>query len=117
MLFVDLYIWKSARILVNDIYKMMHNCKDYSFKDQLQRASISIMNNIAEGCNSGSNSKYINFLKIARGSCAEVDSMLYLCEDFKYCTYDERFNIQKEINKISKGCLTLIKILKNKETK
>ena len=96
---------------------MMHNCKDYSFKDQLQRASISIMNNIAEGCNSGSNSKYINFLKIARGSCAEVDSMLYLCEDFKYCTYDERCNIQKEINKISKGCLTLIKILKNKETK
>ena len=37
--------------------------------------------------------------------------------DFKYCTCDERCNIQKEINKISKGCLTLIKILKNKETK
>ncbi len=117
MLFVDLYLWKSARALVNEIYKIMGNCKDYSFRDQIQRAAISIMNNIAEGCNSGSNSKYINFLKIARGSCAEVDSMLYLCEDFKYCTCNERCNIQKEINKISKGCLTLINILKTKETK
>ncbi len=117
MLFVDLYIWKSARVLVNEIYKIMYNCKDYSFRDQIQRASINIMNNVAEGCNSGSNSKYINFLKIARGSCAEIDSMLYLCEDFKYCTYEERCNIQKETNKISKGCLTLIDILKTKETK
>ena len=77
MVFEDLFIWKSARILVNEIYKLMYNCKDYGFRDQLQRATISIMNNIAEGCNSGSNSKYIYFLRIARGSCAEVNSMLY----------------------------------------
>ena len=117
MLFVDLYVWKAARVVVNDIYKQMSNCKDYGFKNQLQRATISIMNNIAEGCNSGSNSKYIYYLKIARGSCAEVNSMLYLCEDFKYCSYEERCMIQNEINKISKGCLKIINVLKNKEGK
>ena len=115
MLFVDLYIWKSARVVVNEVYKLMRNCKDYSFRDQIQRATISIMNNIAEGCNSGSNSKYIHFLKIARGSCAEVNLMLYLCEDFKYCTYEERVYIQKEVDKISKGCFNVINMLKKVE--
>ena len=115
MVFEDLFIWKSARILVNEIYKLMYNCKDYGFRDQLQRATISVMNNIAEGCNSGSNSKYIYFLRIARGSCAEVNSMLYLCEDFNYCTSKKRCDVQKEVNKISKGCLTIINMLKNKD--
>ena len=46
MVFEDLFIWKSARILVNEIYKLMYNCKDYGFRDQLQRATISIMNNM-----------------------------------------------------------------------
>ena len=40
----NLFIWKEARIVVNDIYELMKNCKDYAFKDQLQRAAISIMN-------------------------------------------------------------------------
>ena len=43
----NLYIWQEARIVVNDIYTMMQNCRDYGFKDQIQRAAISIMNNIA----------------------------------------------------------------------
>ena len=51
---------------------------------------MSIMNNIAEGFESGSDSKFINFLNIAKGSCSEVRFMLYLCEDFKYCSMEER---------------------------
>ena len=66
----NLFIWKEARIIVNDIYELMKNCKDYAFKDQLQRAAISIMNNIAEGSESGSDAKYINFLNISKGSCS-----------------------------------------------
>ena len=65
---------------------MMKECKDYSFRDQIQRAAVSIMNNIAEGFDSGSDARYASFLNISRGSCAEVYSMLYLCEDFKLCT-------------------------------
>ena len=59
----NLFIWKEARIVVNDIYELMKNCKDYAFRDQIQRAAISIMNNIAEGSESGSDAKYINFFK------------------------------------------------------
>ena len=97
----NLFIWKESRIVVNDIYNIMKDCKDYSFKDQIQRAAISIMNNIAEGADSGSDAKFVSFLKIARGSCSEVRSMLYLCEDFKYCSNKERIEIQNRIKTIT----------------
>ena len=86
---------------------------DYSFKDQLQRAAISIMNNIAEGSESGSDAKYINFLKISKGSCSEVRSMLYLCEDFKICTAEDRIKIQEKTRILSSGINNLILKLSN----
>ena len=110
----NLFIWNESRAVVNDIYTMMNVCKDYSFKDQLQRAVISIMNNIAEGAESGSDAKFISFLKIARGSCSEVRSMLYLCEDFNYCSKEERIIIQNRIKTITVGAFKLIKNLSNK---
>ena len=110
----NLFIWIESRAVVNDIYTMMNVCKDYSFKDQLQRAAISIMNNIAEGAESGSDAKFISFLKIARGSCSEVRSMLYLCEDFNYCNKEERIIIQNRIKTITVGAFKLIKNLSNK---
>jgi four helix bundle protein len=110
----NLFIWNESRAVVNDIYTMMNVCKDYSFKDQLQRAAISIMNNIAEGAESGSDAKFISFLKIARGSCSEVRSMLYLCEDFNYCNKEERIIIQNRIKTITVGAFKLIKKLSNK---
>lgn len=109
----NLYIWKESRVLVNDIYNMMKKCHDYSFKDQIQRASISIMNNIAEGTESGSDAKFINFLNISRGSCSEVHSMLYLCEDFRYCTAHERLDIQQKLKLISVGIVKLINYISN----
>lgn len=90
---------------------MMDNYKDYGFKEQLQRASISIMNNIAEGFDSGSDKKFISYLNISRGSCAEVNSMLYLCEDLKICDKEQRISIQNKIKIISSGCIKLIKSL------
>ena len=62
--FENLHVWQEARIFVNDVYAMMQNCKDFGFRDQIQRAAVSIMNNIAEGNESGSDAKYINFLYI-----------------------------------------------------
>lgn len=59
----EMYIWQMSRSLVNDVYKMMSVCKDYGFKDQIQRAVISIMNNIAEGLDSGSTARFIFHLK------------------------------------------------------
>ena len=102
-----LYIWNESRVLVNEIYKMMSSCKDWGFRDQIQRAAVSIMNNIAEGTESGTNAKFYNFLNIAKGSCGEVRSMLYLCEDFQYCSSEERVSLQSQLKKISTGIVRL----------
>ena len=112
----NLYIWQESRSVVNDIYTLMKDCRDFSFKDQIQRASISIMNNIAEGTESGSDAKYINFLNISRGSCSEVHSMLYLCEYFKICSQEERIKIQTKVKLLSVGIVNLVNyISKNKK--
>ena len=108
----SLYIWQESRIVVNAIYQMLQDCRDYSFKDQIQRAAISIMNNIAEGSESGSDAKFINFLYIAKGSCGEVRSMLYLCEDLGHCTTETRIDLQNRIKKISGGIVKMIESLK-----
>lgn len=110
----NLYIWKESRLFVNAIYHMMAACKDYGFKDQIQRAAVSIMNNIAEGSESGSDPKFVNFLNIAKGSCGEVRSMLYLCEDFGYCSPETRTELQLQLKKISTGIVRLIDSLSSK---
>lgn len=111
----NLYIWQEARLFVNAIYKMMATCKDWGFKDQIQRASVSIMNNIAEGSESGSDAKFINFLNIAKGSCSEVRSMLYLCEDLSFCSPGERVSLQAQLKTISTGIVRLIDSLSHKQ--
>lgn len=91
--FEDLDAWKVARELANLIYALGRESgfsKDYSFKDKIQRAAVSVMNNIAEGFERGSNKDFAKFLFIARGSVGEVRSMLYLALDQKYIT-DEQF--------------------------
>ena len=110
----NLYIWNESRKVVKKIYAIMQNCRDYGFRDQIQRASVSIMNNIAEGLESGSDAKFVNFLNIAKGSCSEVRSMLYLCEDFNYCSIEKRIEIQNQIKQISTGIKRLIDSLQKK---
>ena len=112
----NLFIWQEARTFVNAIYKMMATCKDWGFKDQIQRASVSIMNNIAEGSESGSDAKFINFLNIAKGSCGEVRSMLYLCEDLSFCTSEERVYLQSQLKQISTGIVHMIQKLGGKNS-
>lgn len=104
----NLFIWKESRVFVNAIYRMMADCKDWGFRDQIQRAAVSIMNNIAEGSESGSDAKFVNFLNIAKGSCGEVKSMLYLCEDFGICTSEKRAELHSQLKKISTGIVRLI---------
>ena len=113
--FESLRIWQETRAFVNDIYDMMQDCKDYGFRDQIQRAAVSIMNNIAEGNESGTDAKYINFLNIAKGSCSEVRSMLYLCEDFGFCTSDKHKELHEKAQSIASGLRNLITYLGNKK--
>ena len=106
--FETLRVWQEARDFVNDIYGMMQSCKDYGFRDQIQRAAVSIMNNIAEGNESGSDAKYVNFLNIAKGSCSEVRSMLYLCEDFGFCTPESHKELHEKAQSIASALKNLI---------
>ena len=109
----DLRIWSDARVFVKNIYDVMRDNRDFGFKDQIQRASVSIMNNIAEGFESGSDAKFINFLNIAKGSCSEVKSMLYLCEDLGYCSCEQREALHSQLSNISSGIYKFIEYLKN----
>ncbi len=112
--FEDLEVWQDARTLTLSIYQMMSNNNDYGFRDQIQRAAVSIMNNIAEGSESGSNATNIRFLHIARGSCAELRSMLYLCTDLGYCSTEQQTQLLRLTRKISSYLNRLIAYLKNR---
>ena len=109
--FVELRVWQDARLLVNDIYKMISTCKGYAFKDQIQRAAVSIMNNIAEGSESGSDPLFVRYLKIAKASCGEVRSMLFLCEDLQYCSADTAISLKNRAIIISSSIQKLIEYL------
>ena len=82
--FEDLRIWQKARVLANEVYDALAECRDYGFRDQMQRAAVSSMNNIAEGFERRTSKDFGHFLDIAKGSSGEVRSMLYLAEDRKY---------------------------------
>lgn len=104
--FEDVIAWQKERELCLYIYKDFKYLKDFGFRDQIQRAVISICNNIAEGFERKSNNELRHFLYIAKGSCGEVRSMLYLALDLKYMDKDE-FNklymLSSEISKILAG--------------
>lgn len=95
-----------------DIYKSFSSCRDYSFRDQIQRASISIMNNVAEGYARRSDQALANFLSIARGSAAEVESMIILAAKLGYLdkqSADKLLNQAEETSKILSGFINKIK--------
>ena len=82
--FEDLEIWQLARELLRLIYDDFRNCKDFTFKNQITAAGLSIMNNIAEGFSRNSDKEFKQFLNISKGSDGEVKSMYYVAEDQKY---------------------------------
>lgn len=85
--FEDAVIWQHSRALVGLIYQITGKAplsKDYAFRDQLQRAAVSIMSNIAEGFERGGNKELLHFLFIAKGSTAEVRSLLCVAADLHY---------------------------------
>ena len=112
--FESLRVWQNARDFVNSIYDLMDDNKNYGFRDQIQRAAVSIMNNIAEGFESGTDAKYINSLNIAKGSCSEVRSMLYVCLDRKYCTEEQFESLKSQAIHISSQLYKLIEYLNKK---
>src|SRR3989344_5297955 len=104
--FEDIIAWQKSRELTLLIYSQFKGNRDFSFRDQIQRASVSIMNNIAEGFERMGNKEFKKFLYIAKGSCGEVRSMLYLALKLKYIS-DKDFGqfsaLSMEISRMLSG--------------
>ncbi len=97
--FEDLIAWQKARELTKIIYRFTNVgefSNDFGLRDQIRKASVSIMSNIAEGFDRGSRAEFHQFLVIAKGSCAEVRSQLYVALDIKYISR-EQFHQIKEL--------------------
>ncbi len=106
--FEDIIAWQKAKELTVQIYSLFNESKDFSFRDQIQRASVSVMNNIAEGFERKSNKEFKQFLYIAKGSCGEVRSMLIVASELGKIE-PEKFqylhNLSSEISKILYGLI------------
>jgi len=106
--FEDIIIWQRARALAGEIYALFSNSKDFGFRDQIQRAAVSVMNNIAEGYERKSNAEFKHFLFVAKGSCGEVRSMLYLALDLNKIsqgTYNQLIPLTEEISRMLSGLI------------
>ncbi len=113
--FEDLNVYKQARKLTNKIYEITREfpfSKDYALVDQIRRASVSIMSNIAEGFERGTNTEFIQFLFIAKGSCGEVRAQLTIAHDQKYISHDTYLNLVDSCRRISGMLNNLITYLK-----
>jgi four helix bundle protein len=89
---------------VRDVYKQLAGCKDFGFRDQIQRAAVSVMSNIAEGFDRGSNREFVQFLVISRSSVSEVKSLAYAGLDIGH--FDkETFEL------LSSRCVKLLNVL------
>ncbi|MBI9067209.1 MAG: four helix bundle protein [Salinivirgaceae bacterium] len=82
--FEDLLVWQEAMDLAEKIYIFFKENSDFGFRNQIQRAVVSIPSNIAEGFDWQTNKEYMQFLYIAKGSCSEVRTQLYLAKRFKF---------------------------------
>jgi four helix bundle protein len=90
--FEELHIYQRSRELVNSVYSATRDSafgRDYGLTDQIRRASVSIMSNIAEGFERGGKTEFIQFLYIAKGSCGEVRAQLQIAQDQNYLKHNE----------------------------
>jgi len=111
--FEDIFAWQKGQELSKNIYQLFGRIRDYSFRDQICRASVSISNNIAEGFERKSKKEFLMFLYIAKGSCGELRSMLYLAVDLSYID-DKNFNLlYNQATEVSKIISGFIKYLQN----
>ena len=118
--FEELNIWQNARELVKMIYGFTRQekfTKDYALIGQITRASVSIMSNIAEGFERGSNKEFIQFLYIAKGSCGEVRSQIYVAFDQRYISENDFLKAKEECIKLSAMISNFIRYLLTKDTK
>ena len=111
--FEDLRIWQDAQEVALEIYEMFKDNKDYGFRDQIQRAAISISNNIAEGSEYSSDAMMVRYLRISKCSCGEVKNMLYLCPKLGYCSNEKAVELIGKCKSLTNAIGAFIAYLDN----
>jgi four helix bundle protein len=102
--FEDLPVWQLALKVTKEIYELTNKkefSKDFSLRDQIRRAIISVSSNIVEGFEKNNNNEFIRFLKIAKGSVGEVRNQLYIALAVNYITEQEFDKINKELEDLA----------------
>jgi len=113
--FGDLMSWQKARELnrlVYDATKKRAFAKDFGLRDQIRRASVSVMSNVAEEFERGGNKEFIQFLSTAKGSCGEVRCQLYAALDEEYLTemeFKELYERNKEVSRLISGLIAYLR--------
>lgn len=107
--FEELVAWQKARLLTAEIYKVTaegHFAKDFGLKNQIQRAAVSVMSNIAEGFERARPAEFHQFLSMAKASCAELRSQLYVALDVGYLNknqFEDIMALAQEVARIIGG--------------
>ena len=117
--FEDIEAWKEARNLVNMIYNVSNEglfSKDFSLRNQTRAASVSVMSNIAEGFDRGTNREFIQFLIVARASTSEVKSQLYVALDQNYIHQNKFDKVYQQATKVISLIDGFIRYLKKPRT-
>jgi four helix bundle protein len=113
--FENIQSWQKARLLTNFVYELTNKeefAKDYELRRQMRRASGSVMHNIAEGFDAGSNPEFIRFLKMARRSASEVQSQLYLALDQNYISHEDlrnAYDLATETKRLINGMIAYLR--------
>ncbi len=109
--FEEILAWQKSKELSKSLYQIFKDSNDFGFRDQIQRASVSIMNNIAEGFERNSKNEFKYFLNISKGSCGEVRSMLILAKELNKIDELKYKELYAETLVISKLISALMKTL------
>ena len=112
--FEDLDVWKEGVRLSVEIYQVLKDCKDYSLRDQMHRSAVSIPSNISEGFERKSNKEFIQYLYIAKGSCAELRTQLYIAMKTHTIDNQKALELIETTKKIS---AMLYKLIQTRKTK
>lgn len=112
--FEDIEAWRQARVLTKDLYRLSSSgtfARDFALRDQIRKAAISVMSNIAEGFERSGNAEFVQFLSIAKGSLGEIESQLYIALDQQYISPEEFVQLTEQTNSIKRLIAGLMKYL------
>ncbi|MEP6920793.1 MAG: four helix bundle protein [bacterium] len=113
--FEEIESWKKARILTREIYRVTSVgafARDFELKDQIRRAAVSILSNIAEGFERSGDREFVQFLSVAKGSCGELRAQLYVALDQRYFTAEDFDALSQRATEVSQLLAGFMKYLR-----